>query len=212
MNFPAAQYLQSTDFSVIFAHMNYLAHAYLSFDKGEILIGNFIADTLKGSPARYNEQIRSGVRLHHKIDEFTDNNEYFKTSVNRIDSKFSLYAPVIIDMFYDHFLAANWSRYHGENLSLFVAGVYKTLLLEYPILPIRMKRMLPHMVSTNWLEYYRNPNSFRLFFRGLSFRTRYAKNLNEAAGEIFNHYDELDHDFRNFMNEIIPYVKGLQIN
>ncbi len=190
--------------------MNYLAHAYLSFDKGEILTGNFIADTLKGSSKGYNEQIRKGIALHHKIDEFTDNNKYFQMSADRIDSKFGLYAMIIIDMFYDHFLAVNWSRYHDEPLPYFVAGVYKTMLSAYPILPIRMKRMLPYMVSANWLEYYGNPHCFRHFLRGLSFRARHAPDLKDAAGEIFIHYEALDEDFNNFMSEIIPYVKNLQ--
>lgn len=189
--------------------MNYLAHAYLSFDKGEILIGNFMADTVKGNTKHYNEQIRKGIRLHHLIDDFTDNNEHFKRSAGRLGDKFGFYSPVIIDMFYDHFLAVNWKRYHEESLSGFIWNVYKTMLSVYPVLPLLMKRMLPYMVMTNWLEYYKNPYSFRLFFKGLSMRTRHPGSFNNAAPEIFKHYDEFDHDFNNFMSEIIPYVKNL---
>jgi len=192
--------------------MNYLAHAYLSFDTGDILIGNFIADTLKGRSDGYNEQIRKGLALHHKIDEFTDNNEHFKKSTDRIDKKFGLYSGVIIDMFYDHFLAANWSKYHDVSLSQFVARVYKTMLASYPILPIRMKRMLPFMVMGNWLEYYKNPHCYRHFFKGLSLRARHAPGLKEASAEIFVHYKEFGDDFSKFMDDIIPYVKTLQKN
>ncbi|HOY32971.1 MAG TPA: acyl carrier protein phosphodiesterase [Bacteroidales bacterium] len=201
-----------TDFSLFLHIMNYLAHAYLSFDKGDILVGNFMTDTLKGKSDGYNEQIRKGILLHRKIDEFTDDNKYFQTSMARIDCKFGLYAAIIIDMFYDHFLAANWYRYHDESLSHFAANVYKTMLAAYPILPVRMKRMLPFMVIGNWLDYYRNPGCFRHFFRGLSFRARHAHNLHDAAEEIFKHYDELDRDFSNFMDEIIPFVKKIQKN
>ncbi len=197
-------------FAFLLYYMNYLAHAYLSFDKGDILVGNFIADTVKGKSHHYNEQIRKGIRLHHMIDEFTDSNAHFIRSSNRIDKKFGLYSTIIVDMFYDHFLAANWNKYHDESLSHFVAGVYKTLLLHYPILPPRMKRMLPHMVVTNWLEYYGNPNSFKLFFRGLSMRMRHSSNFKEAAGEIFRHYNELDNDFSCFMDEMIPFVRNLR--
>jgi len=190
--------------------MNYLAHAYLSFDEGEILTGNFIADTVKGNSAKFNDRVREGIRLHHKIDEFTDNNLHFRKSVRRLDGKYGPYAPIIIDMFYDHYLAVNWSRYHQDPLPYFIAGVYGTLLAFYPILPARMKRMLPYLVSINWLEYYQNPSCFRHFFLGLSFRAQNATNLRDAASEIFSHYEEFNDDFINFMSEIIPYVKNLQ--
>jgi len=189
--------------------MNYLAHAYLSFGNKNILIGNFIADTVKGKSLHYPEEIRKGIRLHHRIDEFTDSNEFFKLSVSRIDPKFGMYATIIIDMFYDHFLAANWSHYHSESLERFAEKVYAAVLSEYTILPMRMKRMLPHMMSSNWLVYYGNRDSFKHFFKGLALRARYAPDLNLAANEINVHYNELNRDFINFMAEMIPYVKSL---
>ncbi len=190
--------------------MNYLAHAYLSFDDKDVLIGNFIADTVKGNAHRYSDEIRKGIRLHHKIDAFTDSNFYFKESVKRIDHKFGLYGTIIVDMFYDHFLAANWSRFHQDSLPRFAQRVYAAVLTEYPILPMRMKRMLPHMMSSNWLVYYADANSFKNFFRGLATRTRFAPNLHEAAEEIHIHYQDLNDDFLKFMDEMIPYVKNLQ--
>ncbi|MEI6124411.1 MAG: acyl carrier protein phosphodiesterase [Bacteroidota bacterium] len=189
--------------------MNYLAHAYLSFDNNDILIGNFIADTVKGKSHRFSNEIQKGIRLHHLIDDFTDSNTFFKESVNRIDHKFGMYATIIVDMFYDHFLAANWSRFHQDSLEHFAQKVYALILSQYTIMPMRMKRMLPHMMSSNWLVYYRNRDSFKHFFKGLAARTRYAPNLNEAAEEINMHYTELNDDFLKFMDEMIPYVKSL---
>lgn len=190
--------------------MNYLAHAYLSFDFGDVMIGNYIADTVKGNYDRFSENIRKGIRLHHLIDNFTDSNVHFKRSVSRIDNGFGLYANIIVDMFYDHFLAINWSRYNDTSLPGFAQKVYASLLLNYQILPQRMKRMLPHMHASNWLVYYGDVNSFNHFFKGLAIRTRYAPNLAKAAGEIHEHYDELNHDFIALMDEMIVYVKSLK--
>jgi acyl carrier protein phosphodiesterase len=190
--------------------MNYLAHAYLSFDFDEILIGNFIADTVKGKHIHYSDGIRKGIRLHHLIDDFTDLNVHFKNSVSRIDSSFGAYATIITDMFYDHFLAANWEIYSDISLQEFAYRVYAKLLSEYVNLPPRMKRMLPHMFISNWLVYYSDSNSFGRFFTGLSRRTRYAPNLAEAAGQIHLHYNDLNSDFKLFMSEMIPYVKNLE--
>jgi acyl carrier protein phosphodiesterase len=190
--------------------MNYLAHAYLSFGFGEVLIGNFIADTVKGKHERFPETIRQGILLHHLIDEFTDSNPHFRRSVGRIDSGFGLYATIIVDMFYDHFLAANWNRYSEIPLPKFAEKVYATLLSRYVILPPRMKRMLPHMFTSNWLVYYGDANSFNHFFKGLARRTRFAPDLAKAAHQINEHYDELNADFLAFMDEMIPYVKNLK--
>jgi acyl carrier protein phosphodiesterase len=190
--------------------MNYLAHAYLSFGFDDVLIGNYIADTVKGKHERFPEGIRKGIRLHHLIDEFTDSNPHFRRSVSRIDPSYGLYATIIIDMFYDHFLAANWNRYSDMPLTKFAEKVYATLLSEYVILPPRMKRMLPHMFTSNWLVYYGDANSFKHFFKGLARRTRFAPDLAQSAGQIHLHYDQLNEDFIAFMDEMIPYVRNLK--
>ncbi len=207
-------YYKSSYFPVIlhinFDEMNYLAHAYLSFSFDDVLIGNFIADTVRGKHLHFPDEIRKGIRLHHLIDEFTDSNSHFKESVSRIDSSFGLYANIIVDMFYDHFLAANWSLYSDLTIFHFSQKVYATLLARYEILPIRMKRMLPHMFISNWLVYYGDANSFNSFFKGLARRTRYAPDLGKAAGQIHLHYNELNKDFLAFMEEMIPYVKSLK--
>jgi acyl carrier protein phosphodiesterase len=190
--------------------MNYLAHAYLSFGFDDVLIGNYIADTVKGKYDRFPEDIQKGIRLHHLIDEFTDSNPHFKRSVSRIDKSFGNYGGIVVDMFYDHFLAANWSRYSEISLPKFAEKVYATLLSKFVILPMRMKRMLPHMFTSNWLVYYADANSFSHFFIGLARRTRYAPDLAKAAQEIHEHYDELSADFLAFMDEMIPHVKNLK--
>lgn len=190
--------------------MNYLAHSYLSFGFDDVLIGNYIADTVKGNHDRFSENIRKGIRLHHLIDNFTDSNPIFRKSVRRIDNGFGLYANIIVDMFYDHFLASNWNRYSDMLLPRFAEKVYATLLSKYSILPSRMKRMLPHMHASNWLVYYGDANSFNHFFKGLAIRTKFAPHLAKAASEIHEHYEDLNNDFITFMDEMVVYVKGLK--
>jgi acyl carrier protein phosphodiesterase len=115
-------------------------------------------------------------------------------------------------MFYDHFLAANWNRYSDMPLPKFAEKVYAVLLSKYQILPPRMKRMLPHMFTSNWLVYYGDPNSFNHFFKGLSRRMRFAPDMSKAARQIHLHYKELNEDFIAFMDEMIAYVKTLKTN
>ena len=104
--------------------MNFLAHLYLSADDPEIQLGNFIGDFVRGRDlsTRFSVGIVTGILLHREIDEFTDRHEVVKRSKDRLRPKYRHYAPVIIDMFYDHHLAVNWNAYHHQPLPDFAAG------------------------------------------------------------------------------------------
>ena len=92
--------------------MNFLAHLYLSGDNEDLIIGNFIADMVKGRQIEnFQEEVVKGIELHRKIDYFTDNHAIVDQSKRRLRNKYRLYSGVIVDMFYDHYLAANWSEY-----------------------------------------------------------------------------------------------------
>ena len=106
--------------------MNYLAHILLSGDNPEIIIGNFMADSIKGKQYKiYPEQVQIGVLLHRHIDTFTDNHHIVRQSTKRLHKKYSHYSGVIVDIFYDHFLAKNWDLYSAIPLDLFVQEVYQ---------------------------------------------------------------------------------------
>lgn len=186
--------------------MNYLAHAYLSDTDEDCLIGNFIADTVKGRFGRFNPGVQRGIRLHHAIDEYCDANVHFRRSVSRIEGRQGLYAPVIVDIYYDHFLASGWNDYHYLPLPHFTATVYRILLSRFDELPFRMKRMLPYMISSNWLVAYGEVHNLRRFFTGLSSRASSAPLMKDAVTDLKLHYKELGEDFTLFMKDIRPYI------
>ena len=77
--------------------MNFLAHAFLSGDDEEILIGNFVADAIKGKSVKtYSEGIQKGIELHRSIDTFTDKHPVFQRSRDRILEKHGKFSGVII--------------------------------------------------------------------------------------------------------------------
>ena len=135
--------------------MNFLAHAFLSGSNDQLLIGNFIADAVKGNDIeRYTEDIRKGIMLHRSIDSYTDSHPMFVQSKTRIQSEYGRFAGVVIDIYYDHFLALNWSNYSEHDLSEFALKIYRLMLRNYKILPHKSKRMLPYMIIHNWLVGY----------------------------------------------------------
>ena len=92
--------------------MNFLAHIYLSGDSRELLIGNFIGDYVKGKDyEKYPPAIQDGILLHRKIDWFTDDHSITKKAKKLVRGQYGLYAGIVIDIFYDHYLSANWDQY-----------------------------------------------------------------------------------------------------
>ena len=86
--------------------MNYLAHLYLSAFNKEIMVGNFIADRVKGKQyLNFPQEVQQGILLHRSIDSFTDEHPVSKIIRKELFPAHRHYSSVLVDMFYDHFLA-----------------------------------------------------------------------------------------------------------
>ncbi len=135
--------------------MNFLGHIFLSPNDDEILLGNFIADSVKGNPEKfYSGKIVEGIRFHRAIDEFTDNHPLVKQGVQRFRKTQSRYAPVVIDVIYDHILAGNWNEFHSEELNPMAQSVYHRLESQSEHFPVQVERYFPYMKEQNWLYNY----------------------------------------------------------
>jgi len=193
--------------------MNFLAHAHLSGNNKQILIGNFIADSVKGKVFNnFPEGIKQGIILHRQIDTYTDSHRVFKRSLGRIRSKHGKYSGIVIDILYDHFLAKNWSNYHSESLSNYAEHVYSLLKENYEILPERTKRLLPYLVSQNWLAGYANFVDLELVFYGMDRRTQLVSGMKNSVKTLQENYPGLKEDFVEFYPELQEYTrKELQL-
>src|SRR5690554_6869802 len=119
--------------------MNFLAHIYLSGNDEEVILGNFIADGIKGKTyENYPKGIQTGILLHRGIDTFTDAHPIVRQSTKRLHKNFGHFSGVIVDVFYDHFLAKNWKTYSNEPLEEYVQRFYGLLQRHYDSLPKRI--------------------------------------------------------------------------
>ncbi len=90
--------------------MNYLAHFLLSGESTSILVGNFIGDLVRGNQfSTLDPAIQRGIMLHRAIDRFTDAHPVVRRSKQRAQAVTGRYASVVIDVFYDHFMARDRS-------------------------------------------------------------------------------------------------------
>lgn len=187
--------------------MNYLAHIYLSGDNTGRMIGNFIADHVKGRMIeKYNDDIKAGIYLHRKIDQYTDTHPMVERSKARLRLHFHKYAPVIVDVFYDHFLASNWSEYHPDPLEEYCQNIYSTLKSNNDLLPERTSVMLDYMIRQNWLYNYRLTEGIDRSLTGMSKRTTFNSGMENATIQLVSEYDSFSEEFRSFFADLKQFV------
>ncbi|MFI8604287.1 ACP phosphodiesterase [Cellulophaga baltica] len=193
--------------------MNFLAHIYLSFDDNEITLGNFIADSIRGNKYKHlPERVQKGIKLHRFIDTFTDAHPTVRKSTKRLHENYSHYSGVIVDIFYDHFLAKNWSTYSDVPLEIFVDNFYDLLEDNYEILPDTTKHMMPYMIADNWIFNYSKLEGIGRVLNGMNRRTKNKSKMNFAILDLEQHYDEFEKEFTSFFEELVAYSKQKYIS
>jgi acyl carrier protein phosphodiesterase len=187
--------------------MNFLGHIFLSGEDNEILLGNFFADHVKGKTQHdYSLGIIKGIQLHRAIDHFTDHHPIVIQGVKRLNGDFGRYGSVIIDMYYDHFLASLWNEYHTIPLENFSVSIYDRLVPYLEIMPAKTQYMLPFMIHNNWLVTYAATEGLGRALNGMSNRARFPSGMESATAYLIDNYDEFKEEFRLFMPDIIAYT------
>jgi acyl carrier protein phosphodiesterase len=188
--------------------LNYLAHIFLSGDDEALLIGNFIADAVKGKQLElYPEGIARGIRLHRLIDSFTDTHPVVRETKARLRPHFRKYAPVVADLYFDHFLASRFEEFASEPLKPYTSRVYTLIDQHLPNLPERVQYFFPYMMRQNWLLSYAEVSGIAQALGGLSRRTSFESGMERAGEELLENYTLYDAEFSLFFPELIAYVE-----
>lgn len=189
--------------------MNYLAHAYLSFDHPEILVGNMISDFVKGKKKfEYSPGVQQGITLHREIDRFTDEHPVTKNIKDIFRPSYRLYSGAIIDVLFDHYLATDENEFTESGLNDFTINTYDILSQHTDTFPEKFKQMFPYMISQNWLYNYRLRWGIEKSLGGLVRRSKYMIE-SETAYRLFNeNYVEIGKAYKEFF----PTVKELSLN
>ena len=187
--------------------MNFLAHIYLSGTNERIQIGNFMGDGIRGKDyLNYHPDIQIGVLLHRSIDSFTDFHPVFRQSKYRLVPKFNHFSGIIVDMFYDHFLAKEWSKYHHEPLSTFVGRFYDNLQAHHSELNIKTRGMLPYLLKQNWLERYASLTDLQQILKQMDSRFSFPSKMHESVEDLHEHYDAFKREFHLFFKDLMVHA------
>lgn len=187
--------------------MNFLAHIYLSGDNDLIKLGNFMADGIHGKPDNFPADVQKGITLHRAIDTYTDAHPIFRQGTKRLHAAYHHYAGVIMDIFYDHFLAKNWADYSDVPLAEYVASFYQSLNDNYDLLTDRAKGMMPHMIQYDWLGSYVTVDGIGRILKQMDHRTKNRSGMGNSVNELLEHYDAYELEFRDFFIDIKKHVQ-----
>ncbi|MBC7451585.1 MAG: DUF479 domain-containing protein [Cytophagales bacterium] len=194
--------------------MNFLAHLYLSGTDHSIMIGNFIADSVRGKELfQLSPEVQKGIQLHRFIDHFTDTHEVIHEAKLVIAPYFGKYNAVVVDIYMDHFLAKDWELYSDVSLVDYASSVYALLVTNKSDLPQRVQELLPYMIRQDWLSNYANFKGIEQVFRGMSMRASFESHMEEAAIVLEKHYTEMQKCFDSFFPQLkhASYDKLLEI-
>jgi acyl carrier protein phosphodiesterase len=188
--------------------MNFLAHAYLSFENPKILVGNMISDFVKGAQKmNFEKDVRHGIMLHREIDSFTDQHPATRKAKEIFRSDYRLYSGAIMDVIYDHYLANDADTGPANELHLFTRNVYATLEREYAALPPRFLHVLTYMKSENWLFHYKDQQGIRRSLEGMVRRAAYISDSSRAYELFLDNYHELEDYYKEFFPDVKQFAK-----
>ncbi|TCO10587.1 acyl carrier protein phosphodiesterase [Natronoflexus pectinivorans] len=194
--------------------MNYLAHLYLSGSEPGVKVGNFIGDYVKGKRyQRYPPAIQKGILLHRQIDSFTDKHPQLREGAKVFKPEYGRYSGVVMDVVYDHFLAANWSRYSDVSLRRFVSESHKILMRHYFSLPGVVKQFLPFLIRSRRMEQYQYMEGVEKTLRVMAGHSSLPDHSRWGVIQLNTFYTELQESFfQVFSDAMVMADEYLNVN
>lgn len=187
--------------------MNYLAHVFLARETSETIVGGLLGDFVKGGAAcGYPDEIRAGILLHRQIDRYTDGHAIVRASRGLIGAPRRRFAGIMVDVFYDHFLARHWARYSPTPLREFTQQIYAILAPHRATFPDRLQRVLPRMIADDWLGSYGQIQTVDAALKGIARRFKQygrARTLECAVADLEEHYTQFENDFLVFFPDLM---------
>lgn len=192
--------------------MNYLAHLYLAEPTPPSLLGNLMADSVKGSNLSFlPEAVQAGVRMHRRVDAFTDCHPLVQRSISRISKNWGWYSGILIDVFYDHLLATSWNRYSNESLRDDIDRFHSQLLEGVPLVP-SSREMIESLIGNDRLYSYSTTAGIAdaltwIAQRLLERMPNREIHLERALPELVACRSVLEVDFHEFFAELVGYLR-----
>ena len=194
--------------------MNWLAHLYLAQPTVEHRLGNLLADFIKGSVRQqFSLEMQAGMKHHQQIDSFTDQHPVCRHSKTLISPTHRRMAGILVDIFYDHHLARQWSEYSDVPLAVFTHDIYCSFQSYSGWLPADIHVLLDRLATEDWLTQYQTiegiEETLSRLSRRISQRWQRPVNLCPAVEDWVTHYPLFAQDFAQFFPDLIQHCHTL---
>ena len=188
--------------------MNFLAHALLSGDEDADRIGGLMGDFIKGPlPAGLPPELAFGVALHRAIDSFADRHPAFAASRARVSPARRRVSGVLVDLFYDHLLARDWTDHGPGTLADYTVGLYASLEAYSGVLPEKANEIAELMTRNDWLGSYRTIAAVgQAIDRMAIYRLRRSNPLAGGIEEFLADTAGFETDFRVFLPDALAFT------
>lgn len=189
--------------------MNWLAHIYLSEPTAEFRVGNLLPDLAPASHLRpLPENYQRGIRRHRQIDVFTDAHPRWKSCVLRFPTPYRRFGGILTDVYFDHLLARDWTKYSVVPFRRFVDEFYSELEICLPELPAHAAAVLNRMREQDWLGSYPQIAGISDILERISRRLRRPFELASSLPIFEEDESGFRDDFHAFFPELIKHVQG----
>ncbi len=184
--------------------MNFLAHIHIATVCDSDVAGNLLGDFVKGNPVgRYPKEVVDGIMLHRFVDKFTDQHEISRQVKLLFSPARRRFAPIAMDVFWDHCLANAWSQYCDESLHSFCQTAEKRVAKPNVVLPERYLHVTELMWKNRWLTSYVSLNTIEVVLERMSHRSTRMAPLAECFQDIDTHYDEMKGLFSVLYDDVL---------
>lgn len=169
--------------------MNFLAHILLSGENEGVLMGNYVGDFVKGrlteeKTANWNESYVLGLKLHRFIDSYTDTHPEVQEAKEVAAHSLGRLAGIVMDIYFDYFLASHFGDYSKESLHVYVHAKYSVIEKNEYLIPPDMVPMVRSMVRQDWLTGYATFEGIDLTFQRLSRRAKFLEPIRTAVDDL----------------------------
>lgn len=184
--------------------MNYIAHIHLGLCTQTSLLGNFLGDFVKGSDFSHLPlELQHGVRLHRKVDQYTDSYQAIVDLKRRFPTQVRRMAGVSLDIYFDYLLLVHWHQYADQSYHTLLARFYRELDQTPVTLTERFTRVRDSLLEHRWLENYKQPgaclNAFLAIEKRLNNRMIFAQ---QSIQYIESNSDTIEQVFLDFYPQL----------
>ena len=177
--------------------MNYLAHLHLATLADSSLLGNMMADYVRGNPyQQWPDAIADGIALHRRIDALTDSLPEVRNARQLFRSDTRRVAPITLDVIWDHFLSSHWDKLVPEiSLTPFLSTVRSVIEPQLESTPERFQNLNHHLWAGRWMERYADACFLQDVLRGMASRRPKLAALADSYHDFINNYQQLEEIF-----------------